>query len=842
MAENRESTILEVKLDAGKVSEDLSQLVTRIAALKNQQKALNDQIKAGNDIDGKYAEQLIRVKDQLTWTEKQAKGLSATTKLLNADTLTYSDSLNGERQKLADMQKAYDQLDREMRESEGGKAFLDAIKAQSDAVKQLEEETGRAQRNVGNYPQAWNSAIPALNDANVVLGKTGMSLKDLATNGTKAFENIATSAKAFGKAMLTPPVGLVVGILSAIVGFVNRLVAAFKKNDDAMTGLKKAFAVFEPIAQAIRKVFDGIATAISKVVNAISGVVGWILSKLIPGYKQASDAAQALVEAQDMLEERQRQFVVNEAKRSKDIARMREEVASATDGYTKTIRENLKATEKAAQFEQEYANAIGPVKGLMEKNYQAYQKMLAVKGDMSKLTKGEIEALKGLGIAESEFVETRVKASDLLSEAMELEKKTLQDRLSIARENLRILTEKAKQEEDTSDETKNKIAEARAAMYQAEEAYYTGVRKLQKEKNKFDEEYRKSQQKLADDLAKQRDTMRLRELSDYEKALQDLTDAEAAELSVIGLSEAEKQKIRDYYQKQRIDKIQEHLDELAAETLAKEKELQEKSKELLESLYEEEEEIEEEHILSPEEQARKMFGLDDEGVAYFMDLLDEGVNASEAKTRAIANQTQRMAKNFADSFGELGDAFSDMSDALGGFAENNETAAKAQKAFALTGIITNQAQSISEGALAIAKGVESAAGIPFPANIPAIISIVGQISAMVAGVMSSISQAKQIFSQANDAGNFSNGGTVGGTSYTGDKLIAHVNSREGIYTPMQANNLLQEIANNPVRGGMEQLTEAFTAAMEAMPAPVMTYEEFKSFEEDVTTYNELAKI
>ena len=112
MAESRESTILDVKLDAGKVAQDLQDLITRIAALKAQQKELNDQIKAGNDIDGKYAEQLIRVKDQLSWTEKQAKGLSATTKLLNADTLTYSDSLNGERQKLADMQKAYDQLDR----------------------------------------------------------------------------------------------------------------------------------------------------------------------------------------------------------------------------------------------------------------------------------------------------------------------------------------------------------------------------------------------------------------------------------------------------------------------------------------------------------------------------------------------------------------------------------------------------------------------------------------------------------------------------------------------------------------------------------------------------------
>ena len=131
MAEGRESTILDVKLDAGKVAQDLQDLITRIAALKAQQKELNEQIKAGNDIDGKYAEQLIRVKDQLSWTEKQAKGLSATTKLLNADTLTYSDSLNGERQKLADMQKAYDQLDKAQRESEGGKAFLEAIKAQS---------------------------------------------------------------------------------------------------------------------------------------------------------------------------------------------------------------------------------------------------------------------------------------------------------------------------------------------------------------------------------------------------------------------------------------------------------------------------------------------------------------------------------------------------------------------------------------------------------------------------------------------------------------------------------------------------------------------------------------
>ena len=85
---------------------------------------------------------------------------------------------------------------------------------------------------------------------------------------------------------------------------------------------------------------------------------------------------------------------------------------------------------------------------------------------------------------------------------------------------------------------------------------------------------------------------------------------------------------------------------------------------------------------------------------------------------------------------------------------------------------------------------------------------------------------------------------VGGSSYTGDKLIAHVNSGEGIYTGTQANNLLQEIANNPARGGFDygQMTEAMIAAVAAQPAPVMVYQELRDFEQKVSTFDELAKI
>lgn len=715
MAESRETTILDVKLNAGKVAQDLQDLLTRIAALKAQQKELNEQIKAGNDIDGKYAEQLIRVKDQLAWTEKQAKGLSATTKLLNADTLTYSDSLNGERQKLADMQKAYDQLDRTQRESEGGKAFLEAIKAQSDAVKNLEAETGRHQRDVGNYPKAFAAAIPGLNKATQVLSKMGLTMEDLGQNGTKAFASLGTSLKTFGKAFLTPPIIVITAVLSAIMFAVQKVSEAFKKNDDAMTTLQKAFAIFQPIGDGVAKVFDLVAQGLAKVAEGAAKVVQWIARKVAPGYAEAAENAQKLVQAQDDLQEAEREYTENSAKRNAQIAEFR----------AKAVQAERYSSEERKRF---------------------------------------------------------------LQEAINLEKLNLDEQKNIAAERLRIIEEAAKKESDTSDETKDKIAQARAAMYHADEQYYSGVRRLNQQLTQFEKE--------------------------ENAARVEAWEQEWRNKVLIAEAETETLKAKQ--------------EELAAQAQA-----------MLESLSEDEEE---EEIPTPDEMARNMFGLDTEGVEYFRDLLDQGVGFADAKTRAIADQTQRMTMTFARSFGQLGNAFTDMGDALGEFADESEDAAKAQKAFALSGIILNQAQSISEGALATAKGIESAANIPFPYNIPAIISVVATIGGMLASVMSTISQAKQIFSQA-DAGKFAGGGTVPGTSYTGDKLIAHVNSGEGIYTGTQANNLLQEIANNPLRGGAsEEMAAAMAAAVAALPAPVMVFQEFREFEQNVNTYNELAKI
>lgn len=831
MAESRESTILDVKLDAGKVAQDLQDLITRIAALKAQQKSLNEEIKAGNDVDGKYAEQLIRVKDQLAWTEKQAKGLSATTKLLNADTLTYSDSLNGERQKLADMQKAYDQLDRAQRESEGGKAFLEAIKAQSDAVKGLEEDTGRAQRNVGNYPKAWGDAIPGLNKATGVLSKMGITMDDLKSKGVKAFSGLGQSIKAFGKAFITPPIVIITAVLGAIMAIVNKVSEAFKKNDTAMTQLQKAFAIFKPIGDAIGAVFNAIAEAIAKVVEGAAKAVSWIVGKLAPGYKKAADEAQALVQAQDDLEEAERKYTENSARRNRDISALR---AEAMD---------------------------------KEKHTAAERK-------------------------------------ELLAQAIELEKANLEEEKKIKAEQLRILEETARRERDTSDETKDKIAQARAAMYQAEQSYYDGVRSLQKQMANFDKEIESEKAKAAEDARKKREAA-AKAAADAERARQENARKIAQEAEDFAISLIEDETARTIAQRKiqgerEIAALQERLDKeknlteesraqlaelIKGKQAALDAELEQMATDAANALTEEQVKAEEERAMRILEYKRELAESgSEEELAIQKEILDaqmaqelENVELSEEEKYLIretfAKKAEELDKQYHDNLvkqaqdaraaykeslkataASASQTFGAMSDLLSAYGEENEAAAKASKAFGIAQIITDQAISIADTAKAISAAVAGATAAAASTGPAAPFVLAGYIAAMVGAVLgalgsiaSTIAQAKQLMSSADtagkDAGKYAGGGTIPGTSYTGDKLIAHVNSGEGIYTGTQANNLLQEIANNPLRGGAsEEMAAAMAAAVAALPAPVMVLQEFREFEQKVSTFDELAKI
>lgn len=575
-------------------------------------------------------------------------------------------------------------------------------------------------------------------------------------------------------------------LIAAIVGSFKKLVDAFKGSEDRMKELRNAFAPLRAVTDIIQKAFDKLAASLGTLATG--------------ALKKVTDGVQWLFKAFDKLASK----VGLDWNLSKSFEDAAENSKKATEAEQKYIEHRRRFVEQEAKYENEIAK-------LRDK---AAQK--------DKYTADE-----------------RIK---FLEEAIEIEKKVAAEKKKLAQENLAYLEAEGERSANSAEEN-DRLAEARAAVTRADTEYYETTRRLNAQIVAFrKEEIALTKQQQAEDEKARKEAERA------EKEKQRLSKASLDYRRTVQLAALGEDK---EYTKEALDINMKYYEDLLA-VYAQD------SAEYFNTL-----KAKEEYTQQYEEKRKEFAEKAEEFIAQFRDetaleekynqevrALEEyhaqGVISEEQyqKTRDDIDKkyTESRVSRMNKATRQLAGMFEQMADAVGIYAEENEDAAKAQKAFALSGILLNQAQSISEGALAVAKGIESAASIPFPANIPAIITIVAQIGAMIAGVMTTIGQAKQIFAQANDAGKFATGGVVGGTSYTGDKLVAHVNSGEGIYTGKQANTLLQEIANNPLRGGMDAMTEALVTALEAMPAPVMVYQELRNFEQNVSTYDELSKI
>ena len=748
MAENRESVILDLKLDAGMIAEDLAKATKQIATLKQEQKLLNKALEDGRISEENYGKAMAESSSELEKATRQSKTYNAILKQVNDTTGQYGDSLSEQQRKLNDMQKAYDGLDAKYRDSKAGKAFLKAIQEQSEAVKNMEAETGRAQRNVGNYTEA--------------LKQAGIGV-----------DGFAGKMKAF----LANPWAL---LLAAIVAAVKGLIDAFKGSEDRMKELQRGFAPFKAAIDVVKQVFDALAKSLSGVVmtalQKVTDGVRWLFSaidklgkrigknwELSTAFEQAAENSRKATEAEQKYIEHRRRMIEAEAKAENEIAKLRDKVAQK-DKYT---------------------------------------------------------------------AEERV---EMLQKAIAIEERVAKERVQLAKERLAYLEAEANRSENDA-EANEELAEARADVTRAETAFYKTSKELQSQIVALKKEETTEIKTAAKEEEKQRkDGEKLSKASlDYQRQIKLAALGENKEFS----KEAYDINM-DYFNALTASYVKDSVEYLNALT-AKEKyqqEYEEKRKEFEEKAQE---------FLAQYNDMDKLQEQYDSELRQLDEFHSQGLVSEEEYQQARSDIDKKYSversKRLQTSLKELSDSFKKMGDFLGQFAEDNEDAAKAQKAFAVSAIILDQAQSISAGALAIAEGTASAASVPFPGNIPAIISVVAQVTAMLVGVASSIAQAKQIIGGA-DAGNFATGGVVGGSSYTGDKMIAHVNSGEGIYTQGQANNILQEVANNPARGGFDygQLANVLASAVAAQPAPVLVLQEFREFEQKVTTYEEIASV
>lgn len=800
MAEQVEEVIIKVDVSTEDTAKRLSEVVKGMAELRTEQNELTKEIKAGNDADGQKAQRLAEVQAQIGKLKNEQKQYTAILQNESKIANSYGDSLNEQRRKLSDMQKAYDSLSASWRKSSAGQAFKKQLDEQYNSVSELEKATGRHQRNVGNYPNVMGSAVKSFGSLGGAIGQVSEAFSGLSTNGIKGLGGLASAIGNVGKIMIASPILALVG---AIVVAFQKLSEAFKKNDTASTNLDRAFSKLKPITQALGEYFDRLAVTISNVILKLSegvNAVGKFLNKigiLKGNFEDASKGAEDLVISTDNLEEAERQYTVNSAKRSKEISQLRAQVAEK-DKYTAKEREEF--LKQAIALEQE--NLQEELNNKKER-LRILEETARQEVDTSDATTNEIaQARAELYRAEESY---NNKTRELATQLVEARNAQLAEEKKASEEARKIEEARIAEEQRLADEEVRRLEEREALKAEIlQKMKDTAIALIEDETTR------------AIALEQDRYTQELEALQSQYEALGTLTlEEEALKNENLELLE------------------QEHLARMAeieeeAYLIQEEKRIEREELELENKLAKAESEEEEFNLKIEAEQERLnlLLSLDEEAKAKQFETQEAYEKAvTESENRISKLQEQQMQARITKattSMQAIGSVMGSMSQIIQAFDSDSKASAKAQKALALGEI------AVQTG-VAIAQGISSAMSVPFPGNLVAMATTIATVVANIASAVSTVKSAK-----------FANGGIVGGTSYSGDNVNVRVNSGEMILNTRQQAELFAVANGQPISGGIDYnlLGATMAEAVASQPAPILDYEEFTAFQKKVTQFDE----
>lgn len=811
-----EQKIISVEIDVDKainrlneVNQSIDDLKKSSQSLRKEQDDLKKSIESTGDADGELSKKFNENTQKLAENQKQTALLKGEQKTLvgaiqsqATATASLGDSYNEVNARLVQLQKEYKSLSAEQRDSDGGRAMLKQIGEQKQALKDMDATMGDFQRNVGNYPQVMSGAFGT---ADGILNKFGTSVKDLSTGGFGAFQSALksgiTGIKTFSKTLLTTPLGWLLAAISAVVAVFDKLRDAFKKNDDAGTAMARMMASFRPIINIVNKAFDKLASAIGWVANKIAELVG--------NFSEESKAMQQLVLDQDALEDKEREFAKNKAKREADIAELREK---AMDSEEYSVEQRKKFLQEASELERKnFEEAIA----VQNEKIRLFKEEAKANADTSDEMKNQLNELE---LARDNYRRDEANAQRTLQKQLQrLDKEQTASikaeadkQKQINEERLQVIKEK-KEEEIRILQERVKIADTLSKAYsdalldnmadgvkkqkiQENERYKSEVESL---RNEYDAKFailanddERTRTWKIEQQATLNAILEQKEIEHYAKLAEISENADIAEQQ----AEAERQKKIQEFTEAEISRIE-----------------LEKQNDFLKKI--EENELKKEQTLQ---------FLQEEA-----DLTIEQRQALNDKLTEIDNANEDLRKQYRvekalESLEAVKCAF-DAMDAL-----QAESGAKS-KAFA----IASKSVALGELAIntgkAISAGVAQAQSVPFPANISA-------IAVTIATVLANIATAKKTISGAK----FAEGGIVGGQSFVGDKVQVNVNSGEMILNDKQQARLFDIANSGMVANGIDY--EALATAMSNTPPPIMDYKEFTDFQERTANYNEIATL
>lgn len=418
--DEQRKVILSVVVDNNKALSQIAEWNELIEQQQERQEALRKEYKEGKVSQQEYHKQMAQSKEQVKQYGKQVRELSKEVQNNIRQETESKTSLRAMRAELSNMTKEYDSLSKEMRESDIGKTMQGQIQRLITELKSAEEETGRFQRNVGNY------------------GMKSFEAFSKVAGGASGIINPIKNATGALQVMSKTPVIAILGLLANVL---TTIISKLKSSEDASNRMTVALAPLQVGSRALTKLMQ----TLGNVLASVAEWLGKVADKL--GLVSAEmKAEQALTRAELELQDKVRETNVQNAKDQAKIAELRNK-SSQTNLYTEQQR--LEFVQQAQKLEEDImkrnlANAQEEVRILEERSKQAANseaendKLAQAYSNLANVQTEYFNSTRRLDSQEASLSKTLDKVgekvltqADLLKKAQEEIEETLYDLLEI---------------------------------------------------------------------------------------------------------------------------------------------------------------------------------------------------------------------------------------------------------------------------------------------------------------------------------------------------------------------------------------------------------------------------
>lgn len=418
--DEQRKVILSVVVDNNKALSQIAEWNELIEQQQKYQEDLRKEYKEDKISQQEYHKAMAQSKEQVKQYGKQVRELSKEVQNNIRQETESKTSLRAMRAELSNMTKEYDSLSREMRESDIGKTMQGQIQRLITDLKKAEEETGRFQRNVGNY------------------GMKSFEAFQKVAGGASGIINPIKSATGALKVMSATPVIAVLGLLANVL---TKVINGLKTSEENTNRVTVALAPLQTGTKALTRLMQSLGTVIATAAE-------W-LGKLADKLGLVTDemkTEQALTRSELELQDRVRQTNVQNAKDQAKIAELRNK-STQTNIYNEQqrldfiqqaqkleediMKRNLENAMEEVRILEERAKQTGNSQADNDRLAQAYSNLANVQTEYYNSTRRLDSQEASLSKTLDKVNEKVLTQADLMKKAKEEIEETMYDLLEI---------------------------------------------------------------------------------------------------------------------------------------------------------------------------------------------------------------------------------------------------------------------------------------------------------------------------------------------------------------------------------------------------------------------------